>query len=192
MRIVALLLAAGSGSRMGLDKLAVELDGVSLRDRALAPLLGSSWVAEVLLVVRPGAAPDVPASVRVVENPEHASGMASSIRAGVAASPNATAWLIAFADMPSVAGSTVDAVAAAVARGERGFVVPIHGGRRGHPVALAARYREELLGLTGDVGARAILRAHPDDVLRLAVDDPGIQEDVDTVEDLDALRGRPL
>jgi len=187
--VVALLLAAGSATRMGHDKLAASVGGVALRDRALAPLLDCSRLAEVLVVKRPGTT-EVPEGVRVVENLEHASGMASSIRAGVSASAHADGWLIALADMPSLAASTVDAVAVALVEGDRGIVVPVHDGRRGHPVGFASRYRDELLALEGDVGGRGILRAHPEDILLLDVPDPGILLDIDTTDDLQAFEER--
>ncbi len=185
--VVALLLAAGSASRMGRDKLAAPLGGVALRDRALAPLLVCARL-EVLVVTRPGSA--VPEGARAVENTEHGSGMASSIRAGVRASTDADGWLIALADMPSVAGSTVDAVVDALLDGNRGIVVPVHEGRRGHPVGFASRYRDHLLALEGDVGGREILRAHPEDILLLDVPDPGILLDIDTTDDLQAFEER--
>lgn len=187
--LVALLLAAGSASRMGRDKLAVPVGGVALRDRALAPLLACSALAEVVIVTQPGA-PELPPGVRVVENPQHASGMASSIREGVKATLDADGWLIALADMPVVAASTVDAVAAALVDGDRGIVVPVHGGRRGHPVGFGSRYRDALLALEGDVGGRGILRAHPEDILLLDVLDPGILLDIDTNDDLQAFEER--
>ena len=187
--VVALLLAAGRGSRMGRDKLAALVGGVSLRERATAPLLEASRVSEVVVITQPGAA--VTPGARTIENPEHGSGMASSIRAGVVATAEADGWLIALADMPSVAPSTVDAVVAALEEGDRGIVVPVHRGRRGHPVGFAARYREDLLALEGDVGGRGILRAHPDDILELDVADPGVLVDIDTLDELRALEERP-
>jgi molybdenum cofactor cytidylyltransferase len=186
--VVALLLAAGSASRMGRDKLAASVGGVVLRDRALEPLLACAGL-EVVVVARPGA-PPAPSGVRVVENKEHSTGMASSIRAGVSASADADGWLIALADMPAVSSSTVDAVAVALVHGDRGIVVPVHGGRRGHPVGFSSRYRDELLQLEGDVGGRGILKAHPDDILLLDVPDPGILLDIDTTDDLQAFEER--
>jgi molybdenum cofactor cytidylyltransferase len=64
------------------------------------------------------------------------------------------------------------------------MVVPVYKGRRGHPVGFdLRRYRGELSTLSADQGARSILRSHPEDVLELAVDDPGVLADIDTPED---------
>jgi molybdenum cofactor cytidylyltransferase len=64
----------------------------------------------------------------------------------------------------------------------------MHRGRRGHPVGFAASCRDELLGLTGDAGARGVLQRHAAEVVAVEVDDPGILQDVDTAQDLEALR----
>jgi molybdenum cofactor cytidylyltransferase len=60
----------------------------------------------------------------------------------------------------------------------------VYRGTRGHPVAIAARYFTELLTLSGDEGARALLSAHRAEIELIAVDDPGALRDVDTRADL--------
>jgi len=170
---------------MGVDKLALPWEGSTVLERAVAPFLVSSRIAEVVLVVQPGfRVPVGLAGARVVENPRHREGMGASLRAGVAAT-DADSWLVALGDMPRVATSTVEAVIDAVLEGTHGMVVPVYRGRRGHPVAIAAKYREPLLQVRGDEGARSILRDHPEDLRLLPVDDPGVVFDLDTPADLD-------
>ena len=115
-------------------------------------------------------------------------GMGHSLAAGVAHELQASGWVVALADMPNVRPQTVRAIAQALSL-QRGIVVPYFHSERGHPVAFGEAFRDELLALHGDNGARAVLHAHPDKVHRLQVDDPGIVQDIDTPEDLQKLSG---
>jgi molybdenum cofactor cytidylyltransferase len=87
--------------------------------------------------------------------------------------------------MPWVLADTLRAVAAAVAAGAP-IAAPFHDGRRGHPVGFGRALLPELLELSGDEGARRILAAASERVVRIDVDDPGILRDVDYREDLRA------
>ena len=91
--------------------------------------------------------------------------------------------------MPNVKPQTVRAIDYALST-QGGIVVPYFHSERGHPVAFGEVFREELLALQGDSGAKAVLQAHPDKVHRLQVNDPGIVQDIDTPEDLQRLSGR--
>lgn len=120
---------------------------------------------------------------RIVVNDHAELGMGSSIAAGVAATPDASGWVIALADMPSIQIETVVAVIDALRGGAR-IAVPTMGGKRGHPVGFSALYRARLQTLTGDIGAREILKADANYVEEIGVDDEGIFSDIDTPADL--------
>lgn len=109
-------------------------------------------------------------------------GMSRTLACGLRTALDAQGWLFALGDMPFLAPATIRAVADAIGDG---IAIPEYGGRRGNPVGFAARYREELLGLEGDEGARSLLRRHPEDVRVVACDDPGILRDIDRREDLE-------
>ena len=70
------------------------------------------------------------------------------------------------------------------------MAMPVHQGRRGHPVGFAARFVPALGALEADQGARTLLRQHDEQIREIAVDDPGILTDVDTAADLAAAQGR--
>lgn len=143
-------------------------------------------VEQVLAVVRPGqaelASMLAESGAEVVVFPEAEQGMGASIAHGVRSSPQAEAWLVALADMPWIKRETVRRVAQALGAGSP-LVIPVHAGRRGHPVGFGAMFRTELCALQGDHGARAILDRHPRHQLLLPCDDPGIYRDVDTPHD---------
>ena len=182
-----ILLAAGESRRMGeAAKLLLAVGGQPLV-RVCARALVDAGLAPVIAVLG-SRAQEVRESlaglpVRCIDNPRFSRGMGTSLAAGVAALPaTLDAAVIALGDMPAVGSETVRVLL--LARGERGITVPVYRGRRGHPVVFdLSRYREHLQALDGDRGARAILEAHPDDVARVPVDDPGVVLDLDTREE---------
>jgi molybdenum cofactor cytidylyltransferase len=190
MPVAAILLAAGSARRFGDEKLLAPYRGRALYEHGLEALAACALVDEIVVVVRPGLPlpPERP-RVRFIANPEHAEGMGSSLRAGVrAAGADAEAWLIALADMPDVTAGLIAALIAAWRTTGKPILVPIHRGRRGHPVVFGGGLRERLLEIRGDVGARGILEAHPEMVGEFPTDDPAVLFDVDTRADLERRR----
>ena len=119
--------------------------------------------------------------MRLVHNPKFAEGMAASIRVGVEAAVGEQGYLFALGDMPQIAGATMLKVAETLKSSET-IVVPVSNGRRGHPVAIGSAYRDALLALTGDRGARPVLAKNAANVVEVPVEDEGIFVDVDTQE----------
>ena len=119
--------------------------------------------------------------VRLVHNPKFAEGMAASIRVGVEAAVGEQGYLFALGDMPQIAGATMLKVAEAL-KSREAIAVPVRDGRRGHPVAIGSAYRDALLALTGDRGARPVLAKNAANVVEVPVEDEGIFVDVDTQE----------
>lgn len=184
--IVGVLLAAGSGSRFGGNKLLAPLpDGTPVGVRSARTLTGA--VDRALAVVRPEDA--VLARLLAEEGlevrafPGAAEGMGASLAFGVAAAPEADGWLVALADMPWVRVETARAVADLL-RGGALVAAPVRGERRGHPVGFGNCLISELLGLRGDRGAREILARYADRVSILEVCEDGIFMDVDELGDL--------
>jgi len=191
--VAAIVLAAGKASRMGANKLLAELDGEPLVRHAVRAALGSP--AHRVVVVTGNDAERVGAAlagldVELVHNPDHATGMASSLRAGIAAVPDAAGALICLGDMPRV---TVDHLAAVIAAfdaadDDGAIVVPTCDRKRGNPVLWGRRRFAEIAALTGDVGARALIERYPESVHWVPIDDPAILIDVDTPDALARLR----
>ena len=119
--------------------------------------------------------------VRLVHNPDFAEGMAASIRVGVEAAVGEQGYLFALGDMPQIASKTMLKVAEALKSSET-IAVPVSNGRRGHPVAIGSAYRDALLALSGDRGARPVLAKNAANVVEVPVEDEGIFVDVDTQE----------
>jgi molybdenum cofactor cytidylyltransferase len=121
---------------------------------------------------------------KVAMNPRYREGMSTSIQRGLQEiDPGSQAVLIALADQPLVESRTLNKIINAYGPGNYGIVVPAYQGRRGNPVLLSLKYKPEMLALTGDVGCRRILQLHPEEVLEVEVDSPGILKDIDTEAD---------
>jgi molybdenum cofactor cytidylyltransferase len=112
----------------------------------------------------------------------YASGMSASLKTGVMAARTAEAILVCLGDMPFVRPETLDRLAAAY--DGQAAIFPTYQGQRGNPVLLGCSLFPQILKLTGDEGARALLKSIPDQVAELAVDDPGTLRDIDRPEAL--------
>ena len=185
--IVGILLAAGAGTRFGGDKCLARLpDGVPMAVRSAENL--STIVDEVLCVVRPqdewlrGLLHKASFSTVISEDAEE--GMGASIRAGVAARPLAVEWVIALADMPVIRERTYQRMMLRLT--DDHIVRPEFNGQAGHPVCFPMRYREDLLALRGDQGAKGVIQQYPDQVHAFESMDPGVLKDFDTPEALEA------
>ena len=186
MHLVGILLAAGSGSRFGGDKLLASLPGdepigVAACRHLLAALPDS--VAVVRAGDRTLAALLGEAGARVVVCADAERGMGRSLACGVAAARDADGFVVALADMPWVRASTIDAVAQALRDGAPMAAAAI-GGRRGHPVGFAATYADALMALDGDRGARDVVAAAGSALCEVEVDDDGAVRDIDVPADL--------
>jgi molybdenum cofactor cytidylyltransferase len=184
--IVGVLLAAGAGTRFGGGKLLHKLpDGTPIAVAAAASLVPAC--DRVIAVIRAGddelATLLTQAGCGIVVCDKAEQGMGHSLAAGVQASADASAWLVALADMPYIATATHQAVAACLRSGAS-LAASQYRGKRGHPVGFSSAWRIPLTALTGDQGARALLGAHSDSVTLCAVDDVGILRDIDRREDL--------
>lgn len=181
---VALVLAAGAGARFhgATHKLAATLAGRTVLHHVLASVCRAGF-AHVLVVT--GARrladldPDAPPAAIEVHHAGWDLGQATSLQAGLTAagSRGAAAVVVGLGDQPGVTTDAWRSVAAADAP----LAVATYGGRRGHPVRLAAAIWP-LLPREGDAGARVLMRARPDLVVEVPCD--GKPADVDTVEDL--------
>ncbi|MGV9778657.1 nucleotidyltransferase family protein [Streptosporangium sp. NPDC003464] len=189
--VAGLLLAAGSGSRLGTPKALVEFGGERLVDRGVR-LLHDGGCHPVVVVL--GAATAQVRGAVAVRNPEWRSGMGSSLRVGLDALPDEVRHVvIALVDQPFVGPEAVRRLIRA-ARDGASVAVATYGGAPRNPVLIAREHFAEVAALaTGDVGARPFLRAHPELVAGVPCDDAGDPADIDTPADLSALRaaGRP-
>ena len=181
MSVVALILAAGSSVRFGADKRrALLVDGRSLLvhsvERACAVF---DDVRVVLREGERGVDLGLPAGCRVVSSPDFALGMGHSLAAGAAslADSEAQAVAILLGDMPWLEQATLARLASRASAST--IVLPCHEGQQGHPVLFGLDFWPALARLTGDEGARSVVKANPASCVRVEVPDTGVLLDVD-------------
>lgn len=186
--IVGILLAGGSASRFGGDKLLHPLeDGVAIGAHAARNLIAAGL--EVVAVVRSGDFPlydlleQEGCSVAFCQHA--ARGMGASLAHGVETARNADGWVIALGDMPHIRPDTIKLVVQALTEGAA-IAAPAYRGERGHPVGFSAQFRGDLTALSSDSGARAILERHQGNIRLIDCDDPGVLFDIDRRTDIGA------
>mgnify|MGYP000573685108 CR=1 FL=1 len=191
----AILLAAGSGRRFGGGKLLAPWGDGVLLDAALAAAF-SAPVRRVTVVT--GAGSDQvseiardharrigrEADLRLVHAPDHAEGMGASLRAGAASLPADTSGVFVFlGDMPRIPKAVLGPLSQALAGGARA-AAPVFAGKRGHPALIGAELLPDLLTLSGDAGARAVLQGLGSELVLVEAPDDGVLFDVDQPGDL--------
>lgn len=187
-QIYGLVLAAGMARRMGTTKQLLPFGDKTVLQTVVDTLVDAKLAGVAVVLGHDAEAVRDSLRgrpVRFCVNEAYREGMFSSVLCGLRALPtDADAALIALGDQPQIALNAVRAVAQAYREGDKGIVVPVSGGRRGHPVLIdLSRYRREILSLSGDRGLKPVVRGHPEDTLEVPVDDEGILRDLDTPED---------
>ena len=188
--VTGIILAAGLGRRFDptgqqLKLLAKTADGKTMVRHVCETVL--SVLDEVLLVcdvheqLLRQELRDLP--IKFVQAPEAIRGMGVSLKAGIQACSPQCGYVVLLADMPWVRPSTVAAVAQAVQDGA-GIVRPVLNGQPGNPIGFGLQWRELLLELPDEQGARGLLQANKDQTLFVPLVDEGILRDVDTPDDL--------
>lgn len=184
--ISGIVLAAGPSLRARRPKLLLPFGKKTLVELAIENLLEAD-LNELIVVI--GAFKDQIETtitrypVKVVYNPDYTSGMASSLRYGVASvSEKASGFLIALGDMPFIEPWVLRKLLEAFEKGAR-IVAPSYRGTRGHPVIFHKDYKGELLSLSGDEGAKKVIEKHQEELYLVEVDVPSVVFDIDTEED---------
>jgi len=192
--ISGIVLAGGTSSRLGQPKQLLDLGGRPLLQHAV-DAAAAAGLDELIIVLGHqaedvAAAVTLPAGARSVVNPDYATGQASSMRSGLAAtSPTSEAAVILLGDQPAIRPADIVAVVNAYRTGSGPVVQGSYRGTPSHPVLFARETWPELMAVGGDTGARDVLKAHPDWVVRVELD-AEVPEDLDTMEDYERmLRG---
>ncbi|MEW9854385.1 nucleotidyltransferase family protein [Novosphingobium sp. M1R2S20] len=189
MKLAAVVLAAGSATRFGSDKLSAPFHGEPLVFHAIRAARAAP-VEKVVIVAHPALNIGVWAGEPCTEVVRMTSdGLSISLRAGLSASGEVDGLFVFLGDMPLVPHNAAQRLAEKI--GDHYAALPRYHGTPGHPVLLSCRAFADVLTLTGDAGAAKLLRARSD-VLFDDCPNPLIHLDVDRPEDLGwlARRGR--
>lgn len=191
--ISALLLAAGSSSRFGNDnKLLTSWRGELLIHHSLKSIAESdvSDIAVVTgheheLIANAINRTDYDKPIQLLHNIDYQTGMASSLVHGVSTFINSDAIVVCLGDMPKASSDVINTlVDAYIQDPDKSMYIPAHKGKRGNPVLIAKCLFDSVLGLKGDIGARALAQQYPQSVVEVPTECRGIHQDVDITKDL--------
>jgi molybdenum cofactor cytidylyltransferase len=185
-KIAAVVLAAGQSRRMGANKLTMTLEGKPVVGHVMATIEASRLAAAIVVLgheaenVRAALAP---AAAKFVVNHDFQAGLATSLKAGIAAlPPDIDGAMIFLGDMPDIDPALVDRMIDAFDPAcMRAIVVPRRNGRQGHPVLWGRGFFPILLQEThGDSGAKHLMTRYADWMVEIEADDESVFTDLDT------------
>lgn len=190
------ILAAGDSARMGFPKALLHTPAGRPFAASIAATFAAAGITDIVLVTGRDhdriadalAHERLPVSPRIVRNPDPSRGQLSSLLIGIDALPaDAPAAVVTLVDVPLMTAETVRLVISEWQRTQAPIVRPAIGEQHGHPVVFARRLFQELRNAPLDVGAKAVVRTHADEIVNVPVTDAGCLVDVDTPRDYEAL-----
>ena len=192
-RVAALILAAGSSTRMGSNKLLADLNGAAMIAQTVRRVAASG--VESVTVVTGYQAEKIETAledfkIQKIHNPNFEDGLASSLRVGVASLQNSCdAILVCLGDMPLIDPKDINRMIAAFSPGDhRSIVVPVFERKFGNPVLWGAEHFAALLACEGDRGARGLLETFKDEAVEVPIENLSVVLDADTPEALAVIR----
>jgi len=186
---VAVILAAGKGSRFGGDKLLATLSNQQVIIQQVIDRVSQVFDDWICVVREEDARLQQYLSEKKypwVIAPAAALGMSASVKAGVTYFPDAKGWLFVLADMPYVEVSSFQTLYAQMmaAEDKPSIVIPRYQAHRGNPIGISRHFLAEFRFLNNDVGARPIVQKHPQAHCYVELNDEGVILDVDQKQDI--------
>lgn len=176
-------MAAGLSSRMGKDKLMLEIAGKRVIDYVTAAVDGANFY-EKIIVTKDKALHLPNQNWIMAANPKFASGQSSSVAIGTKfASEDTDALMFLPADMPALESRHLSALMDFFAAEPYNIARPVYMGNPCSPVIFPKSFRDELMNLTGDTGGRPILRAHFNEIRHMPAAEEAYSLDMDSEED---------
>jgi molybdenum cofactor cytidylyltransferase len=185
--IWGIILAAGESTRMGSPKMLLPLKGTTVIEQVIENVI-SSQVDETVVVL--GACRDEITRVvskwpvKICVNEHYKEGMLSSVKCGFSFLPaHFGAALVFPGDQPLIGPEIADLLISAFRTSRKGIMVPVFAKKRGHPLLIAGRYRDEVMLLNNEEGLKGLAGKFPYDVLEVEAGTGDILKDIDTQED---------
>jgi molybdenum cofactor cytidylyltransferase len=193
--IAAIVLSAGESSRMGSPKALLEIAGQTFIERIIS-VLSQTRAGRIVIVLgrhveeikeRISRLP-----VRIVVNRDYKKGQLSSLQAAIRSldADEVDGILVHLVDHPFLSSNLVDTMIEQFYATGKKIVVPIHCGKRGHPVLFARSLFPELLDAPLEQGAKAVVRAHQSETLEIESAEMGVAIDIDTPKEYEEFVGR--
>jgi len=185
--ICAIVLAAGESTRMKTNKLLLPFHGRPII-AAVIENIADAGVDHILVVLgrfRDDMNPLLgKMTVMVCFNPDYKHGMVTSVQCGFRHLPEtAKAALIFLGDQPMIPGAVTRQVIQTYNHAKKGIIIPLHEGKRGHPVLIDRKYAKEIANLEPAESMRVLIARHSEDIQEVETGVPGILRDIDTKDD---------
>jgi molybdenum cofactor cytidylyltransferase len=192
-RVFAIILAAGTSSRLGFNKLTVTIDGESVIRRSVKAFIVEG-IHKVIVVTghnHQKIEKELEGlEVNLINNPHYEEGMSTSVKAAMPFLEGADVLLFHLGDKPLITSHSVIAILAKYMVSKPRIIAPLYDGKTGHPVLIdAALLREEIGMLCGDSGLREVIEKYRRDVVFIEGNE-GNLFDLDTIQAIDQLRER--
>jgi len=190
-----IILAAGMSTRFGRLKQMLEVGDSTILSMVIDAAVKSDLDRVVLVLGHEaeaikdslGEALLNPRLITVI-NPLFQEGMSTSLQCGLKeAMAGSPSIMVIMGDQPLLTHEVIDLIIRSFRASEKDICVPVYSGKRGLPVCFTGRFYDEILGVTGDMGAREIIRNNPGDVLAVDIEDSDCFMDIDSEADLERL-----
>lgn len=185
--IWAIILAAGESTRMKVPKMLLLFDGVTMIGKVIENV-SRSEVTETIVVLG-SYSEEIMEVIKAMPvghcyNRSFREGMLSSVLCGIRNVPaDARAVVVFPGDQPFIPPEVTNSLIGAHKSTGKGIVIPVYRKKRGHPILIDCKYRQEIELICHDEGLRALASRYPGDVLEVETDSPGVLKDFDTKED---------
>jgi molybdenum cofactor cytidylyltransferase len=182
--IWAIILAAGESKRMGFPKMLLDFGGRIMIDKVITNV-SNSKVANIMVVL--GAHMEVIVEkieklpVKYCYNENYKDGMLSSVQCGFRNIPSdCNAVLVFQGDQPLITPAVINTIIETYLLSGKGILIPVYKNKRGHPILIDKKYRNEIESLNAGKGLRSLAHTFSDDVLEVETNESGILRDFDT------------
>lgn len=186
-KVTAIILAAGESKRMGQPKMLMPFRGMTVIETVIENLIGTD-VNGLLLVTGAENEKIIHATgrypVQYCFNEDYKEGMLSSVKCGFRNLPEDSDFaLVCLGDQPMVKAEVINRLIKGAVLSGKGLAMPVYDGRRGHPLLVSCRYKDQVLNLESADGLRSLVSANNDDTEEVKIEDPSVLRDLDTYED---------
>jgi len=185
--IWAIILAAGESKRMDSPKMLLPYKDKTIIETVIENIISSK--VDKAMVVLGATGNKILERIKELPvthcfNDNYKEGMLSSVKCGFSSLPDKYESAIVFpGDYPGIGPDVINMLIESFRKTKKKIIIPLFGGKRGHPVLISYEYRGKVMDLKPEEGLRALPVKFPDDVLEVNVYDPAVLRDVDTLED---------
>lgn len=187
--ITGIILASGFSRRMGKDKLLIKLKDERIIETIIKASISSN-LNKVIIVYRKDEIKDIAIKYKIpyILNKNSDLGQSESIKLGVESIKEKSDYMFIMGDQPFIDSGLINTLIKNYKETKKNILVPYYNSNKGTPTIIGYPYKEELLKLKGDKGGRDLIEKYNEDVKKVYLEDGRQGIDIDTLEDLQAIK----